>query len=137
MPSHKSKGVSRRVRQTILVPYPRTPLSHSTSIDIAPVTRNLGQKAVAAEREKALQRGQLNTQGTQTHPFLCGPCFQFHKNKGLSDQAQQALAELSGNIYDEPDLDHDSSVLDDHDLDTLAQNEPILCAIRDIASQEQ
>lgn len=63
--------------------------------------------------------------------------FSVSYNKGLSDQAQQALAELSGNVYDDPDPFNDSSLIHDEDINVVAQNEPLLCAIRDIASQEQ
>ncbi|KAJ3476367.1 hypothetical protein NLI96_g11203 [Meripilus lineatus] len=118
MPSHKTRGVSRRVRQTVLMPYPSTSVAHSAIS--TPNIRNLGQRAIVEEREKALQRGKINTQG-------------------LSDQSQQALAELSGNPFNESAIldsaDHPLFIYD-QDSEVTAENEPLMCAIRDLAAQE-
>lgn len=72
--------------------------------------------------------------------FFLWDQFSHQQCKGLSDQSQQALAELSGNPFNESAIldsaDHPLFIYD-QDSEVTAENEPLMCAIRDLAAQEK
>ncbi len=143
MPAQRVKGLSRRVRRTILQPILSMCAGpNTTQAPLAPVTTILGPQALRAEREKAQEKRRLDIEGD---------IFSFvkkmipHSCSGLSNESRRILAEISGqcpedrntanNVLSElttPFAEEDSGINNSTDEDDI-----FACAVRDTLHCEE